>query len=138
MQIGKCKRDARTTMLNPLSRMQKRTLIGLLAFVLFAIGIALSIGGATGAAAIECQASSLKLGVLCCLIWLAYPELIRLPGWLFPALACTGLAAYRWRWLFWLVPLVAAAGWLLQPRPRGRRRPASRTRPREPSQPRDV
>ena len=28
-----------------------------------------------------------------CLIWLAYPELLKLPGWLFPALFCTALAA---------------------------------------------
>jgi hypothetical protein len=76
--------------------------------------------------------------VLCGLVWLAYPELIKLPGWLFPALACTGLAAYRWRWLFALVPIIAAGGWLLQPRGKNRRRIASRSRPREPSQPRDV
>jgi hypothetical protein len=120
--------------------MQKRTAIALLALLLLAIGFALWLGGATGAAAVECQASSLRLGVLCCLVWLAYPELIKLPSWLFPALFCTALAAYRWRWLFALVPLVAAVGWLLQPRPRrkARRRIASRSRAREPSQPRDA
>jgi hypothetical protein len=120
--------------------MQKRTAIALLALILLAVGIALTIAGATGAGAVECQASSLKLGVLCCLVWLAYPELIKLPGWLFPALACTGLAAYRWRWLFALVPIIAAGGWLLHPRPRKktRRRIASRSGTREPSQPRDV
>jgi hypothetical protein len=120
--------------------MQKRTIIALMALVLLAIGIGLWISGAPGAAVAESQASSLKLGVLCCLVWLAYPELIKLPGWLFPALLCTGLAAYRWRWLFALVPLIAAAGWLLQPRPRRnrRRRITSRSRQRESSQPRDV
>jgi hypothetical protein len=124
--------------MNLLQRIQKRTAIGLLALVLLAVGIALTIRGATGAGAVECQASSLRLGVLCCLIWLAYPELIKLPGWLFPALACAGLAAYRWPRLFALVPLIAAAGWLLQPRGKRRRRVASRSSKREPSQPRDV
>lgn len=118
--------------------MQKRTLIALMALTLLAIGAALWFSGASGAAAVECRASSFKLGVLCCLVWLAYPELIKLPGWLFPALAAAGLAAYRWRWLFWLVPVIAAAGWLLQPR-RKRRRAAPRPRSatRETSQTRD-
>ena len=118
--------------------MHKRTSIGLLALVLFAVGIALTIGGATGAGAVECQASSLRLGVLCSLVWLAYPELIRLPGWLFPALLCSALAAFRWRWLFAVVPLIAFGGWLLQPRRKRGRRAASDRRIREPSQPHDI
>jgi hypothetical protein len=118
--------------------MHRRTAIGLLAVVLFAIGIALTLSGVTGAGALECQASSLRLGVLCSLVCLAYPELIKLPGWLFPALACSGVAAYRWRWLFALVPFIAAAGWLLQPRGKRRRRTTARSRPREPTQPSDA
>ncbi|HEX3999587.1 MAG TPA: hypothetical protein VHX65_13625 [Pirellulales bacterium] len=117
--------------------MEKRTVIGLMAFALLAIGIGLTMGGATSAPAIECEASSLRLGVVCSLLWLAYPELVKLPGWLFPAICCTALAAYRWRWLFALVPIIAAAGWLLQPRGK-RRRTARRSPTRKRSQSRDV
>ena len=112
----------------------RRALIALMALVLLAIGIALWLDGATGAGAVEAQAQCLKLGVLCALVWLAYPELMKLPGWLFPALFCTALAAYRWRWLFALVPIIAAAGWLLQPR-RTRRGTARRGRPRDRASP---
>ena len=109
-----------------------------MALVLLTIGIVLTIEHPTSAVAVESQASSLRLGVLCCLIWLAYPELIKIPGWLFPALACTGLAVFRWPRLFALVPIIAAGGWLLQPRGKNRRRVASRSHRREPSPPRDV
>src|ERR1700722_17323011 len=104
--------------MNPLQSIHKRTAIALMALALLAIGVVLTIEQPTTPRAVEGQASMLKLGVLGGLIWLAYPELIKLPGWLFPALACTGLAAYRWRWLFALVPIIAAGGWLLPPRPR--------------------
>jgi hypothetical protein len=66
--------------MTPLSLIQKRTAIALMALALLAIGTVLTLSHATGAAALECQASSFRLGVLCGLVWLAYPELIKLPG----------------------------------------------------------
>jgi hypothetical protein len=117
--------------------MQQRTLIGIAGLVLFAIGGGLTLNGATGAMAAECQASSLKFAVLCGLVWLAYPELIKLPGWAFPALFCALLAAYRWRWFFVLVPILAAVGWLLKPRGKDSATRSRRPRP-EPGQPRDA
>jgi hypothetical protein len=117
--------------------MQKRTLIGLSALFLLAVGCVVTISGASGAMAAEGQSSSLKLGVICSLIWLAYPELIKLPSWLFPAMFCTALAAYRWRWLFAFVPIIAAVCWLLKPR-RKNLSVSSRRPRREPSQPRDA
>jgi len=117
--------------------MQRRNLIGLSALFLLAIGGVFTISGATGAMAAEGQASSFKLGVICGLIWLAYPELLKLPSWLFPVLFCTALAAFRYKWLFVLAPIVAAVCWLLKPRPKNNS-VSSRHSRRELSQPRDA
>jgi hypothetical protein len=116
--------------------MTKRTLLALMALALLITGIVLALAHADGAAAMEIRASCFRLSVLCCLIWLAYPELMKLPTWLFPAIACIALAAYRWPRLLWLVPILAAGGWLLKPR--GKRRPAaSRSAARQSSRSQD-
>ena len=58
----------------------------------------------------------LRIGIILAVFWLAYPDLVVLPRWLFPAVLVIGLAMIRWRWLFWAVPVVIFLGWLLRPR----------------------
>ncbi len=104
-----------------LQHKQKRLLIGVLGLVLLAIGAWLTFSGATGAAALDGKMSSIRLGLLCCLIWLAYPELIKIPAWLIPAAVVAALAIYRWPKFLALVPIIAGVCWLpSSPAPNGR------------------
>ena len=93
--------------------MSTRTKLGVLAlFLIAAAGVLKVFGSSSPFAAegwMECYCGSpIILGT----IWLAYPDVSRLPLWTFPALALIGLAAFRWKVLLLAVPPVLFFGWL--------------------------
>ena len=96
--------------------MPSRAAIGFTAIIVAALGALLEYFG-SGAMAVDAGANGLRIGLILGLLWLAYNDLLRLPRWLLPALAVVVFAMLKFRWLLAIVPLVAALGWLLYPRP---------------------
>lgn len=98
----------------------RRTLIGLLGAVLLAIGALLSVWP-TGVGYHESlRAASLRLGPFLIVLWLAFPQLEKLPEWFFLAMpVLVYLLAFRPRWFFVALPFVLALAFLL-PRPKKR------------------
>lgn len=68
------------------------------------------------------RAAFIRVGALCAVIWLAYRELERLPGWLFSVIPIAGvLVAARPRWAIVIVPLVLAIMFLTPKKKNGPR-----------------
>jgi hypothetical protein len=101
--------------------------MGGIAATLLAVGIAFSIWPPSEATAQFLQGSCIKSGLVLGAAWLAYPQLDRLPGWLFSGLIVFLMAAAvrprvvmaLSRYAVFLLPLVFAI-WLLR---RLKRRP---------------
>jgi hypothetical protein len=89
----------------------RRALLGLLALVLLATGL-IAWGGANE----TISGTSLRLGIVLALVWLAWPQLRRLPVWIVAVVGVALVLAMRWPKLLWgLLPL-AVLLWLLRPR----------------------
>ncbi len=71
---------------------------------------------ATNAGAEGLFSACLRIGSISAVFWLAYPDLVRLPAWLFPAIVLVAAAMARWPWLLYFVPGMIVVGWLLRPR----------------------
>lgn len=98
---------------------QRRHAIGLIALVLLATGGILHwrTNGSSGAMH-DLRAACLRIGPLMAAIWLAYPQLRRVPVWLWYTLPVVVLAlALRPKWLLVLVPLIAVVA-IFMPRVR--------------------
>ena len=96
--------------------MARRTKLGLLALVLFALAGVLWMFEASSPLATEGWGACLRVGIILGAFWLAYPDLVRLPVWLLPALIVIVLAAIRWKIFLFAVPPDIFLGWLLRPR----------------------
>jgi hypothetical protein len=96
----------------------KRTKLGVLAVLLLATAGVLKLIPAEHAPAnsVGLFGACWRIGFVLAVFWLAYPDLVRLPRWLMPAVLLVGLAMARWPWLLWSVPAVIFVGWLLRPR----------------------
>ena len=95
--------------------------MGGIAVILLTVGIAFSIWPPSQATAQFLQGSCIKSGLVLGAAWLAYPQLNRLPGWLFSSLIVFLVAAAvrprvvmaLSRYAIFLVPLLFAI-WLLR------------------------
>jgi hypothetical protein len=102
----------------------QRHAIGLLALGLLALGVAgygRLDGGLTG--------TSLRIGCVLALFWLAWPQLRRVPIWLVAVLGVSLFVILRWPKLLLAALPLAIGLWLL--RPRGRRPRAGVSDPRD-------
>ena len=100
--------------------MSTRKRIGFLSLALLAIGGVLAgftdFGRAGGPLAVA-MSDSVRWGILTAALWLAYPELARLPRWLLPAGAAIVLAAvFRIWWLLFVALGAVIVGYLMRPR----------------------
>lgn len=99
----------------------RRHAMGCIAAILLAVGIVFSIYPPGQAAAQFLQGSCIKSGLVLGAAWLAYPQLNRLPGWLFSSLIVFLIAAAARprvvmalsRYAVFLLPLFFAI-WLLR------------------------
>lgn len=102
----------------------RRHLVGVLALVLV-LSAAVSLPFAEhGGLVYQFGANALRVGALLGVFWLAYGDLMRIPGWLWAALLPVVVILFiRPRWMFFLIPLALAFA-VLHPRiwPSGRKR----------------
>ena len=99
----------------------KRHAIGVVALILLAVGGWLTVFPSEWAGGQSLRAASLRLGPFLVVLWLAFPQLARLPAWLLstvPVLVL--LLAFRPRWFFIALPVVLALA-ILRPRSSTRR-----------------
>jgi hypothetical protein len=99
----------------------RRHAVGLIAIVLLSLAVYFWIWPPTGPAGQELQAAFGRIGVVMVVIWLAYDQLKRVPGWLLWTLPVMLVAlAWRPKWLLVLIPALIVLA-ILRPRPRPRR-----------------
>jgi cell division protein FtsW (lipid II flippase) len=96
--------------------MARRTKLGLLALLFFALAGVLWLLESSNPLAREGWAVCLRVGIILGVFWLAYPDLVRLPVWLLPAIVVIVLAAIRWKIFLFAIPPAIFLGWLLRPR----------------------
>ena len=102
--------------MNDLTSM-RRHLIGVIAVVLLSGAVWFQIWPPMGATAEGLQAACWRVGALMTVLWLAYPEVVRLPAWLVGTIPVLGLIlALKPRWLLIAVPIVIALA-ILKPKP---------------------
>jgi len=87
----------------------RRHLIGLLGILLLCSGLVLTLARPSWEGMESFRAAALRLGPFLVVIWLGFPQLQRLPSWLFwtfPVLLL--VLAFRPRWFLVLLPLLLA------------------------------
>ena len=98
----------------------RRIAVGIIAIVLFVGAVYFRVYPPEGAFWTQLEAACWRVGALMAVIWLAYPEVVRLPGWLLGMLPILGIVlALRPRYLLIAVPVVIAIA-ILKPRVRRR------------------
>jgi len=96
----------------------RRIAIGIIAIVLFVGAAYFHAYPAEGAFWTQLEAACWRVGALMAVIWLAYPEVARLPGWLLGTVPILGIfLALRPKYLLIAVPIVIAMA-ILKPRAR--------------------
>ncbi len=115
----------------------RRLLIGILGISLLLLGAALSLWPTDIGRTESLRAAAFRLGPFLVVLWLAFPQLEKLPEWFFLTLPILiYLLAFRPRWFLIALPLVLAVAFLM-PRPRGTTARSSRRSavngPRQPS-----
>jgi hypothetical protein len=99
----------------------RRHAVGVIAIVLLSLAGWFWISPPTGPVGQELQAAFGRIGGVMVVVWLAYDQLKRVPGWLMWTIPVFLVAlAWRPRWLLVLVPVVLALA-ILRPRPKSRR-----------------
>jgi len=102
----------------------RRRAAGIIALLLLCAGLAIYVWQPNWENAVPLAAICVRVGLVLGAIWLAYPELKRVPGWLGPLCAGALLAiAVRPRLAIFIVPLTIA---ILLLRPRKRKPPAQK------------
>jgi len=99
----------------------RRHATGVIALVLLLLAAWFYVSPPTGPVGQELQAAFGRIGVVMAVIWLAYDQVKRVPGWLLWTLPVLVIAlAFRPRYLLILVPLVIVLA-ILRPRSSPRR-----------------
>jgi hypothetical protein len=89
----------------------RRHIVGVLTLVLFAAGAAFWVWPQP-----ELEPFCWRLGALTAVWWLAYPDLLRLPGWLLAALPVLAIVLARWpRYVILVIPVLVVLA-ILRPR----------------------
>ncbi|MGQ9605579.1 MAG: hypothetical protein ACUVTW_05220 [Thermogutta sp.] len=95
----------------------QRHLIGALGLVLIGSAIRYLVVPPSNEFHLMFETACRRMGILCVLLWLAYPELKRLPSWLALAVPfVTAVVAFRPRYALVLVPLVLLILFLRPPK----------------------
>ena len=90
-----------------------RPTIALLALLLLAGGVYLSLVDYQGGLATGLNSACWRIGGLLVAVWIAHPQLVRLPAWLYLLLlVLAALIAVRPKLAIIVIPLVIAALWL--------------------------
>ncbi|NMC21388.1 MAG: hypothetical protein GYA33_13330 [Thermogutta sp.] len=98
----------------------QRHLIGVLGLVLIGGAVYYLIVPPSGEFHLMFEAACRRMGIVCVLLWLAYPEVMRLPAWLALCVPfVTAVVVFRPRYALVLVPLVLLI-LFLRPRRRGK------------------
>ncbi len=95
----------------------RRILVGIIAILLLVGAVYFHLFPPAGAFWTQLEAACWRVGALMAVIWLAYPEVARLPGWLVgtvPVLAV--ILAFRPKLFLVAVPVVIALA-ILKPKP---------------------
>jgi len=101
----------------------QRHLIGVLGLVLIGGAIYYLIVPPTSEFHLMSEAACRRMGILCVLLWLAYPEVKKLPAWLALSVPfVTAVVVFRPRYALVLVPLVLMI-LFLRPKSRGKTSP---------------
>jgi len=98
-----------------------RPTVGILALGLLALGALLSFL-TSGAESQAWAAGLLRVGIAAAALWLALPELKRLPRWILISAAVLLLVLARWPRQFFVAVIVVVAFALLRPRVKTNRR----------------
>ena len=94
--------------------MNRRPLLGVLSLILLAIGFAIWVAGAETMMGIS--GPGVRVGVLLGTVWLAYPDLKRIPAWFSRVLlVALCVIVVRPKAALFAVPLILAI-WFLRPR----------------------
>ncbi len=94
----------------------RRHLIGVLAILLVAGAVYFWITPPVGAAAKQMEAACWRVGTLCTVLWAAFPQVHRLPGWIWAVSVAALLAvAVKPRLALAIVPVIIALA-ILRPR----------------------
>ncbi len=95
----------------------RRHLIGVIAVVLLSGVVWFQIWPPTDATSEGLQAACWRVGALMTVLWLAYPEVVRLPAWLVGTIPVLGvILALRPKWLVVAIPIVIALAILKPPK----------------------
>ncbi|NQU23175.1 MAG: hypothetical protein HQ567_18000 [Candidatus Nealsonbacteria bacterium] len=100
----------------------RRHAIGILAIVLLPAGIYLALQPIQGdGLLVGLDAACMRVGALMAVLWLAYPQIHRLPAWIWAAIPALVIVLARWpKWFFVALPIVIALV-ILRPRNGNRR-----------------
>jgi hypothetical protein len=80
----------------------RRHIIGMVAVVSLVTWLAMQCGAAP-AAGQQIAGIAVRFGALMAAWWLAYPDLVRLPRWLWAAMPIAVVVLVKWPQLFWAV-----------------------------------
>ena len=87
----------------------RRNILGICAIILLSGAVYFWIWPPSSEALTGLHAACTRVGSVCGVLWLAYPDLARLPAWIGSVLTVAALlVAYRPRWAIIAVPLVIA------------------------------
>ena len=93
-----------------------RHLLGILAVLLFAAGLLLLLSPSNTDWQQAMLGSTVRIGLVLFAVWLAYPQLSRVPTWMFRAvLAASLIVAWRPKLALLAIPLLVVI-WILRPR----------------------
>lgn len=94
----------------------RRHAIGIISIVLLLGAVWFLIWPASSAATLQLETACRRVGVLMAVLWLAYPQVHRMPSWLWTTVPVLVLIlAIRPRWLLLAVPLIIVLA-ILKPR----------------------
>ena len=96
----------------------RRSTVGILAVVLLALGLALELAPVTDTGVVQFAGGCWRVGTIMAVLWLAQPQLVRLPLWLFPVILVGLLLLLKWPRLILPAAAVALALLFLRPRPK--------------------
>jgi hypothetical protein len=85
----------------------RRRLLGLLAIAALGVAVALRMFSSQDEWAHVAEANLVRAGVVMAVFWLAYNDLMRIPGWLWVALLpLLAVVVFKPKWLILAIPIV--------------------------------
>lgn len=95
-----------------------RPTVGVIALVLLGLAVVLTFSSSSGHGAVQFGAACARIGAIMATLWLALPELQRLPRWAVPAVLVALVVVLRFPKLLPVVLIALLAVAILRPRSR--------------------